>query len=328
MKPTRLRQVLTTLLRQRWPAFVWGAPGVGKSSIVRDIAAAADLTVIDLRASLLDPTDLRGIPAISNGQAVWCPPAFLPAAGQPPGLLFLDEINAAPPLVQASLYQLVLDRRIGEYQLPEGWWIVAAGNRQQDRAVTFRMSSALANRFIHLQLDPDVDDWREWAIGRGLDPRVVSFIAVRPALLAQMPGDSPAYPTPRSWEMLSDVIRAFGAPRAWADLVPGIIGEAAAVEFTGFIRRALSERDILRIIAEPATATLPDKLDGIYLLTSWLALNAGREGVAAAAGALLARIPPEFGVVLARDMLRAGPGFARQPGYKAFLKEHGHLIAR
>jgi hypothetical protein len=138
------------------------------------------------------------------------------------------------------------------------------------------MSSALGNRFIHEQLDPDVDDWRERAIGRGLDPRVVSFIAVRPALLAQTPGESPAYPTPRSWEMLSDVIRAFGAPRAWADLVPDIIDEAAAVEFTGFIRRALSERDIMRIIAEPATATLPDKLDGIYLLTSWLSLNAGR----------------------------------------------------
>ena len=140
MKPSRLESVLESLLDQRWPAFLWGPPGVGKSSLVHAIAARRSLPVIDLRASLLDPTDLRGIPAIEGGRAVWCPPAFLPHRDSPPGILFLDEINAAPPLVQASLYQLVLDRRVGEYELPAGWWIVAAGNRQQDRAVTFRMS--------------------------------------------------------------------------------------------------------------------------------------------------------------------------------------------
>ena len=195
MKPSRLKAVLESMLGQRWPAFIWGPPGIGKSSIVHAIAAERGLPVIDLRASLLDPTDLRGIPAIEGGRAVWCPPAFLPREGEPPGVLFLDEINAAPPLVQASLYQLVLDRRVGEYVLPEGWWIVAAGNRQQDRAVTFRMSSALANRFVHLDLEADVEDWRDWALTRRLQPLVVSFIGVRPQLLWQEPGDSAAYPT-------------------------------------------------------------------------------------------------------------------------------------
>jgi MoxR-like ATPase len=178
MKPSRLRGVLQTLLTQRWPAFVWGPPGTGKSSIVREVADSAKLPVIDLRASLLDPTDLRGIPAIDGGRAVWCPPSFLPRPNDTPGVLFLDEINAAPPLVQASLYQLVLDRRVGEYELPKGWWIVAAGNRQQDRAVTFRMSSALANRFVHVSLEVDVDDWRAWAIEKALDP-----MAARPTPL-------------------------------------------------------------------------------------------------------------------------------------------------
>ena len=135
MKPSRLATVLSSMLGQRWPAFVWGPPGIGKSSIVHSVARQAGMSVIDLRASLLDPTDLRGIPAIVDGRAVWCPPAFLPKEGESPGVLFLDEINAAPPLVQASLYQLVLDRRVGEYVLPAGWWIVAAGNRQKDRAV-------------------------------------------------------------------------------------------------------------------------------------------------------------------------------------------------
>jgi hypothetical protein len=252
----------------------------------------------------------------------------LPTADQPPGVLFLDEINAAPPLVQASLYQLVLDRRIGEYVLPSGWWIVAAGNRQQDRAVTFRMSSALANRFIHLNMEPDVNDWREWAIEHRIDPQIVSFIGVRPALLSQPPGDSPAYPTPRSWEMLSDVIGMFKTNKEYADLIPGVVGEAAAIEFSAFQKKALHEREMLRIVQDPEGAKLPTGLDGIYMLTSWLAYMAEQPDVIKASAVLLSRIPPEFGVVLARDMLKAKPAFAREAGYKAFLKEHGHLLVR
>lgn len=328
MKPSRLTSVLESLLTQRWPAFVWGPPGIGKSSIVRSVAAEAKLPVIDLRASLLDPTDLRGIPAIEGGRAVWCPPSFLPKPADKPGVLFLDEINAAPPLVQASLYQLVLDRRVGEYVLPSGWWIVAAGNRQQDRAVTFRMSSALANRFVHVTLEADVDDWRSWAIGAGLSPLVVSFLGFRPALLCENPGQEAAYATPRSWEMLSDVMARFGSPKECADLIPGIVGEGPAREFMAFIKQAANLDRIQAIVADPVGAKLPDSLDGIYVLTSWLAHNAAKDEASAAASALLARLPPEFAVVLARDMLRGKPAFARDPKYREFMKNHAALIAR
>ena len=130
MKASRLISVLNGLMSQPWAVFIWGAPGIGKSSIVRHIAEAKNLPVVDLRASLLDPTDLRGIPMIQNKTSVWCPPSFLPKTSDKPGILFLDEINAAPPLVQAALYQLILDRRVGEYVLPDGWKIIAAGNRR------------------------------------------------------------------------------------------------------------------------------------------------------------------------------------------------------
>ena len=316
------------MLKQRWPAFIWGPPGIGKSSIVRDVAARAELEVIDLRASLLDPTDLRGIPSISDGRAVWCPPSFLPRPQSKPGVLFLDEINAAPPLVQASLYQLVLDRRVGEYVLPPGWWIVAAGNRQQDRSVTFRMSSALVNRFVHVELEADVDDWRNWAIRREIHPLILSFVGARPQLLCREPESKPAYPTPRSWEMLSDIIKTFGGVEATRDLVPGIVGEGAAVEFAAYVTRALREREIEEIIASPADATLPNTLDGIYVLTSWLASYArSRPELTQAASILLTRIPPEFAIVLARDMIHASPAFVRESGYKTFIQKHGRLIS-
>jgi MoxR-like ATPase len=328
MKPSRVRGVLEALIGQRWPAFIWGPPGVGKSSIVHALAQSRGLPVIDLRASLLDPTDLRGIPAIEGGRAVWCPPSFLPGSDDRPGILFLDEINAAPPLVQASLYQLVLDRRIGEYALPAGWWIVAAGNRQQDRAVTFRMSSALANRFVHLSLDPDVADWRDWAVVRGIHPLVRAFIALRPALLWQEPGEDAAYPTPRSWEMVSDMLSAFDHHDQCSDVLPGVIGPAAAIEFAAHVRQALSEQQMQALVDDPDEAHVPDSLDGLYVLTAWLAAHAADDRIVRASARVLGRLPPEFGVLLARDLLKTRPDFAREPGYRAFMKQHGPLIAR
>lgn len=328
MKPSRLKSVLENLLSQRWSAFIWGPPGIGKSAIVREVANKANLPVIDLRASLLDPTDLRGIPAIVNGQAIWCPPSFLPTAKDKPGVLFLDEINAAPPLVQASLYQLVLDRKVGEYELPNGWWIVAAGNRQQDRAVTFRMSSALANRFVHINLETDIEDWRTWAIKKGIDPLVVSFIGFRPALLWEAPSDSAAFATPRSWEMLSDVITSFSGYKNCIDLLPGIVGDGPAREFISFAKKAASAKQIEVIINDPHNAILPETLDGIYVLTSWLAHNVKDNAVSEAAAILLQRLPVEFAVVLARDMLRGKSTFARDPFYREFMKKNAALITQ
>ena len=327
MKPSRLTTVLNSMLGQRWPAFIWGPPGIGKSAIVHRIAKDAGLPVIDLRASLLDPTDLRGIPAIVDKQAVWCPPAFLPKENSPPGILFLDEINAAPPLVQASLYQLVLDRRVGEYILPNGWWIVAAGNRQKDRAVTFRMSSALSNRFVHLDLDTDVVDWRSWAMSSDIDPLVTAFIGYRPALLREDPGESSAFPTPRSWEILSDVLRTFGSHQACIDIIPGIVGLGAATEFGTFVKRALNMKQMEEIVSDPGTALLPKALDGLHVLTTWLVHTSSRSDVMAASAILLNRLPPEFSVVLAKEMIGSNPSFSRQDGYKTFMKKNANLIA-
>jgi MoxR-like ATPase len=162
MKPLRIIENLKSLIEIQQPVFVLGPPGIGKSQVVAQVARQEGLALIDVRAVLLDPVDLRGLPHIDEQhRACWCPPDFLPQVGS--GILFLDELNAAPPLVQAACYQLVLDLRLGEYQLPESWSIVAADNRETDRAVTHRMPSALANRFVHLNFDVDVEQWLVWA---------------------------------------------------------------------------------------------------------------------------------------------------------------------
>ncbi len=324
MTPTRIKEVLDKLLDEIWPVFVWGAPGVGKSSLVREVASDRNLRVIDVRAPLLDPTDIRGVPSVFEGKAVWSPPSFLPTDGE--GLLFFDELNAAPPLVQASLYQLTLDRAVGEYRLPDGWRIVAAGNRAQDASIVHRMPSALANRFVHLDFEVSIDDWRGWAIKNRINPLIVGFLGTRPDLLFDMKNIERAFPTPRSWHMLSDALKGFKKVAESLDVLIGIVGEGAAIEFIGYTADALSEEAIKAIIENPDGCDLPEEVGDQYALISYLAHKANDTRVRKAAGVLLGRFPPELSVLLARDMLRANAKFAVDPAYLAFAAKHQDFL--
>lgn len=327
MKPSRIAEVVSTLIDTRWPIFIWGPPGVGKSSIVRTVAHARNLPLLDVRASLLDPTDLRGIPMVVDGRAVWCPPSFLPSDQQPTGILFFDELNAAPPLVQASLYQLTLDRRVGEYVLPKGWSIVAAGNRAEDSSIVFRMPAALANRFVHLDFEVNFDDWRAWAFSAGIHPLVTSFLAVRRELLFDMRVPDRGFPTPRSWAIVSDAMKAAGSLDGIRDVVLGIVGEGASVEFLGHCEAALSEEQVAAILDAPTSAQLPTTLSAQYALVSYIIADGSKAKVLAAAAILLNRLPVEFAVLLARDLLRINSRFALQAGYKAFMRAHARAFS-
>ena len=326
MRPSRIATVLDRLLVTLWPVFIWGPPGVGKSSIVRVVARKQEMELIDIRASLLDPTDLRGIPAVENGQAIWAPPSFLPTSKVPKGILFFDELNAAPPLVQASLYQLTLDRRVGEYELPVGWRVIAAGNRAEDASITFRMPAALANRFIHLEYEVDFDDWRAWALEASIHPIVSGFLSTRRELLFDMANTERAFPTPRSWEMLSDAIKQVGATDDTVDILSGIVGEGAAIEFLGYCQTAITEEQIEEIIKKPDSAAIPDDIGDRYALISHISSRAGEKKVLEAAGEIINRLPAEFGVLLTRDVLQVNPDFALNRGYQKFVTNHDDLI--
>src|SRR5476649_1729324 len=194
MKASQILNALRTLVRTRQPVFIWGEPGLGKSSLVKELAADLSIPLQDVRALLLDPVDLRGLPFLGpDGRSKWPTPDFLPQGGS--GILFLDELNAAPAMVQASCYQLVLDRKLGEYVLPDGWSIVAAGNRDSDRAVTSRMPTPLRNRFVHLDFEVDIQEWSAWAIQAKIRPEVIAFLRFRPALLSAFDRDNNAFPS-------------------------------------------------------------------------------------------------------------------------------------
>lgn len=305
MKPTHVEKSLKLLIKCQQPIFLWGPPGVGKSQVVKQITEDLELECTDVRAVLLDPVDLRGLPHINNERAHWATPDFLPQTGK--GVLFLDELNAAPPLVQAACYQLVLDRKIGEYTLPEGWAVVAAGNRESDRAVTHRMPSALANRFVHIEFEADIDDWSAWALHNGIMGEVIAFLRFRPVLLHQMDQtDAKAFPSPRAWAFASRILEQNPGSQLEYELLAGTVGEGAATELLGFLRIFRSLPTPEAILMNPEGAQVPDDPAALYALCGALAPKAN-ENTFGRMITYARKMPAEFSVLLVRDAINHAP---------------------
>jgi hypothetical protein len=228
MTPEALSQFLQKLVEHRlmFSTMIWGPPGIGKSSIVAQTAQTHGLDMIDLRLSQLAPTDLRGLPVAEHGVSRWYPPEFLPREGR--GILFLDELNLAPPAMQGMAQQLILDRKVGSYSLPDGWFIWAAGNRKEDRAAVFDMPAPLANRFIHLMVEPHFESFKAYALEHGIQEYLLAFLSFRPGLLHKLDPQQPAWPSPRSWMVANNLYQV--------NLdIASVVGAGAAAEFSSFV---------------------------------------------------------------------------------------------
>jgi ATPase family associated with various cellular activities (AAA) len=272
-KAALVQQFQQPLLRQR-ATMLWGTRGVGKSSVVRQVAAHFGVPLVDLRLTTIEPVDIRGAIYADDTlqRTVWFPPEFLPGADQPEGVLFLDELTAADQRLQISAYSLILDRRVGHYQLPPGWLVVAAGNAAFHGAVSHDMGTALADRLFHFNVVSSIDAFLAHALEQGFAPEVMAFLKVRPDRLddteAQLAADHLIGASPRGWEDVSRVLQA-GLPDAQQRLfVQGRIGAANAAEFFGVLKELRAGADVLKVLAaEPGAATLallPTSLDGLY----------------------------------------------------------------
>ena len=234
--PKAAKRSIRKAIQTRRPTFLWGPPGIGKSDIVKQIGEDAGREVVDVRLALWEPTDIKGIPYYNadQGKMVWAPPAELPTDPDSKAIIFLDELNSAPPAVQAAAYQLILNRRVGTYELPKGVDVVAAGNREGDRGVTYRMPAPLANRFIHLEMKIDFDDFQEWAVMNSVHPEVVGYVGFAKQDLYDFDPKSPskAFATPRSWVFVSDLLKDDDCDiDTLHNLIAGAVGDGLAVKF-------------------------------------------------------------------------------------------------
>lgn len=320
MKPSQVALAIEACATIDRPLFIHGAPGVGKSAAVRQAAQKLGVPLIDFRAALRDAVDIMGLPY--TGQAYpgagdpitaevrathYALPAGLPHDPDSKAILFLDEITSAPAQTQAALYQLVLDRAVGDYHLPKGVRIIAAGNRMKDRGVTHRMPDPLVDRFLHVDFEPDLGDWCAWALANGIPAEVIAFLRFRPDLLHSHDPkrDCHAFATPRGWEDTALILPLASAIEG--ELIRGRVGDAAGGEFIAFLGLFRNMVSPDQIMLNPLTADVPVKPAILYALSEALARRCTPKTIGAVM-AYAGRMPKEYAQCLVSSAARLDPG--------------------
>jgi ATPase family associated with various cellular activities (AAA) len=301
--PSQLKAMIGHCVARKRPLMIAGPPGIGKSDVVAWVARQQNRPLIDIRLPLLEATDIRGLPHLAevtirdadgnivyNEQNVpltekvfkWSNPTDMPTDPNSRALVFFDEMSAAPPSVQAATYQVVLNRRIGNYQLPDDVVIVAAGNRVKDRGVAYNMPSPLQNRFIHATLQVDFDDWQEWAMENRIHKDVVGYLSFQPNDLFDFDPrrESYAFATPRSWSFVSELLYEPNHDGTYRDtdlpvdilgnLIKGTIGEGPAIKFMTYRKQAANLPRARDVLTGKVTKLNVKQVDIMYALTTAL----------------------------------------------------------
>lgn len=327
---------------------LWGPPGVGKSQGVKQVAERLEKStgkkcvVTDVRLLLFNPIDLRGIPTANEDKtlAIWLRPQIfdMDPSEDVINILFLDEISAAPQSVQAAAYQITLDRKVGEHKLPDNCIVIAAGNRVTDKSVASKMPKALANRMLHIEVPVDSVAWREWAIANGINEKVMGFISFKPDYLMHFDAstDDLAFPTPRSWEMVSNLMNNLDADiDEIMPLVSGIVGTGAALEFKTWANVYNNLPDLEKIF-DGKEKNVPKEPDVLYALISAMVKYAydHRTDLKRIGNSILYadKMPPDFSTVLMRDYMNIEPDYVKElmaiPEFEKWLRTKGALLNR
>ncbi len=332
------------------PLMVWGAPGIGKSTILRRIAEERGIGFIDVRLAQREPVDIRGLP-VPNKEAKcvdWLISGDWPRDPTSKGIILFDEITAADRSLQVAAYELILDRRLGSlYSMPDGWFVCAAGNRVQDAAVAKTMSSALANRFLHVELQENSESWVRWGLRNDIHPSVLGFIRYRPDLLFHQENENleRGWPSPRSWERVSSVLKLF--PDGPDDeellcdkMIYGLVGNQAGVEFCAFRKLAETFDDVREVMLDPSRAIeIPKKPDRIFALCAAVVYHLWRGETSAEAETLMDgfyrisdKLSSDYAAMMMMDAM-IGNGKApekeyadrlyRHAGFKGWADKHG-----
>ena len=348
----KLSQAYSTVIKNRLPiktmpsVMLWGPPGVGKSQAIRQIAKEIEYStgkavkVTDVRLLLFNPIDLRGIPTSNADKtlAIWLKPQIfqMDSSDKIVNILFLDEISAAPQSVQAAAYQITLDRVVGEHRLPDNCIVIAAGNRTTDKSVAYKMPKALANRLMHIEIEENFDSWKRWAIKSGVNDKVIGFLSFRQNYLMDFDSgsDDLAFPTPRSWEMVSNILNGIdGDIENMYSLIAGVVGNGVAVEFRTWAR-VYKNLPPIEDIFDGKMPLMPTSTDAMYALITSMAAYARnhKDETARIANSIryAAKMPPDFGAVLMKDYMYIDKDYKERlmsiPEFTKWLQSKGSLM--
>lgn len=321
-----MRHVLKTNPKQA--LMLWGLPGIGKSQAVYQVAEEFDMKVKETRLSQLDPVDIKGVPSVRDGMTVYNPPEEFPREEDGPTIWFLDEINAGARATMASAMQLVLDRQTSSYKVPDNVVIWAAGNETTHGAVANAMPSALANRFLHLEVEPDLNAFIDYGLSAGFDYQVLNFLRYRPDLLHSMQKgrDVKGFPSPRTWEFVSrQKVSEIQSPELLHNLVKAAVGEGAAIEFLAFLEVFKSLPSLTDILTNPQTADLPEEPSAKYMVVTALVKKAEESNIDAIL-TYLERIDKEFMAMALQDILKTRKDLAHCPAITRWEVQHNAMI--
>lgn len=328
--PRNAIETIKTAYASNMPIMLWGSPGVGKSDSIRQAATELGIEVIDIRLSQMDPVDLKGLPTIKDNQTIFATPDFLPKDPNWKGIIFFDEITSAPTMVQAAAYQLILDRKYGEYELPAGALPIGASNLETDRGVVNRMPSPLANRFGgHFKVEPNLDEWIDWAAQNGIQPQIIAYLKFKPDNLYSfdpVKGDK-AFATPRSWSYASKWIHGAGSITKALPQLQACVGEGVALDLKAFdsvwsrlpnLDDILAGKQVTFDHSDPALC---------YAIAAALGHRAEKKNVQHAIG-FLSDMSPEYGAMGIKYMLSKTPALMVEKSVRDWAAKNKDLFIR
>jgi hypothetical protein len=327
VKISQAARQIAAAIKAKLVVMLKGSPALGKSAIVKQIAAEYNLYVIDMRLSQCDPTDLAGFPTIDGHKADYLPMKHFPIVGDPlpinpdtgvryaGWLLFLDEATSAPPAIQAAAYKLVLDRMVGSHHLHKNVAIVLAGNLETDGAIVHPMSTALQSRLVHLELEVDADEFVAWAEANGIDYRITGYIKFKPKNVYTFSPDHTdcTYASPRTWEFAHRLLGVMDhTDRDFLPLLAGTLSEGVAREFISFCKIHDELLKPSQIVADPERVRVPTEPSVLFALTGSIAHNI-KPDTGEAYMKFVSRLPVEFQVVCLRETIRRNKAMMAHP---------------
>ena len=317
MKPSEIKSEIIDNYQLGLASFVWGHPGIGKSDVINQVVETMGIGLVDIRVAGKDPVDMSGLPSIKDGMAVWNVPAMLPQVARDgeQGVLFLDELTSALPAMQTVAYQLVLEGKCGDYTLPPGWQVIAAGNPTSSRAVSIRQSTALAGRFGHYDMEVDHAEWLDWGRTKPINDDLLAFIKYKPDLLNDVDFDANPRerPCPRTWEFVNRHFPVMTEANCFHK-VAAFVGKGAATEFNAFMQIVAGLPTIESILQNPTTAIVTEDPATVHATIAMLFKHV----TPANFGTLMKyvmRLPEEFQAYFTLDVIKRDDSMAATPEF-------------